>query len=230
MHDDDGRGKVIVHIEISDPDSNANSDVLDTIEVGAAPDRDDDGNLKENESTVRVEITPVSASAPTDISDTDTERAAIDLAAKFEETTEDSGIFSDTIEIPHNILGANNPIEQSYILSVTYTDPSDATGEESEVTDSAIFNIGTATLSTDTTEYALKQKAFVTLVDHDNNYDSDTRETISLDLVEWEGSSDAPLSNSAFDASPPFLRETGGEQRNLPDRDNDSRTDQGESG
>ena len=211
VHDDDGRGKVIVHIEISDPDSNANSDVLDTIAVGAVPEENDDNidnNDVDNESTVRVEITPVSASAPTDISDTTDERTAIDLAAKFEETTEDSGIFSDTIEIPYNILGANNPIEQSYILSVTYTDPSDATGEESEVTDSAIFNIGTATLSTDVTEYALKQKAFVTLVDHDNNYDSDTRETISLDLIEWEGSSDAPLSNSAFDASPPFLRET----------------------
>ena len=211
VHDDDGRGKVIVHIEISDPDSNANSDVLDTIAVGAVPEENDDNidnNDVDNESTVRVEITPVSASAPTDISDTTDERTAIDLAAKFEETTEDSGIFSDTIEIPYNILGANNPIEQSYILSVTYTDPSDATGEESEITDSAIFNIGTATLSTDVTEYALKQKAFVTLVDHDNNYDSDTRETISLDLVEWEGSSDAPLSNSAFDASPPFLRET----------------------
>ena len=105
-------------------------------------------------------------------------------------------------------MGSNNPIEQSYILSVTYTDPSDATGEESEATDSAIFNIGTATLNTDATEYALKQTAFVTLVDHDSNYDSDTRETISLGAIEWEGSSDVPLSNSAFDASPPFLRET----------------------
>ena len=103
---------------------------------------------------------------------------------------------------------AIDPIEQSYILSVTYTDNSDATGEESTVTDSAIFNIGTATLDTDATEYTIKQKAFVTLVDHDSNYDSDTRETIPLTDIEWEGSADANLRNSEFDASPPFLRET----------------------
>ena len=195
---------VVVHIEINDPDSNADSDVLDKIQVGAVPADEDDAN----ESTVRVEITPVSASAPDDISRTQNDRDRIGLGTEFEETTEDSGVFAQTITIPHNILGANNLIEQSFILSVTYTDPSDATGEESEATDSAIFNIGTATLGTDATEYALKQTAFVTLVDHDSNYDSDTRETISLDAIEWEGSSDVPLSNSAFDASPPFLRET----------------------
>ena len=195
---------VVVHIEISDPDSNADSDVLDKIQVGAVPETIDD----ENESTVRVEITPVSASAPDDISRIQADRDRIGLGTEFEETTEDSGVFAQTITIPHNILGANNLIEQSFILSVTYTDPSDATGEESEATDSAIFNIGTATLGTDATEYALKQTAFVTLVDHDSNYDSDTRETIPLDAIEWEGSSDVPLSNSAFDASPPFLRET----------------------
>ena len=208
--DEDGRGSVVVHIEISDPDSNTDADVLDDIEVGTVPDLDKDGNPEDNESTVRVEITPVSASSPDDISDTTGERTTIELGDTFEETSEDSGVFAQTITIPYDILGSDDDdlIQQSYILSVTYTDPSDATGESSETTDSAIFNIGTATLNTDTTEYALKQAAFVTLVDHDSNYDSDTRETIPLTAIEWEGSSDVFLSNSAFDASPPFLRET----------------------
>ena len=135
----------------------------------------------------------------------------------FEETTEDSGIFSDSVTIPFDVLGTDedgdavDPIEQSYILSVTYADDSDATGETSDVTDSAIFNIGTATLGTDATEYTIKQKAFITLVDHDSNYDSDTRETIPLSSIEWAGSADAtldPETNGEFDASPPFLRET----------------------
>ena len=178
---------VVVHIEINDPDFNADSDVLDKIPVGQ----------------VAVEITAVSSPTPENIS-----ADVFGDATHLEETTEDSGIFSETIEIPSNVLGDKGPIEQSYILSVTYTDNSDATGEESDVTDSAIFNIGTATLDTDATEYTIKQKAFVTLVDHDNNYDSDTRETISLTAIEWEGSADADLSNSEFDASPPFLRET----------------------
>ena len=199
----DGKS-VTVHIEINDPDFNADSDVLDDIEVGAIPTDDED------DRSVRVEITPVSASAPVDISDTAEERTMIGLSATFEETSEDSGIFAHTIEIPRNILGTaeDDWIQQSYILSVTYVDSSDATGETSDTTDSAIFNIGTASLSTDTDEYAIKQKAFITLVDHDSNYDSDTRETIPLTAIEWEGSADADLSGSAFDASPPFLRET----------------------
>ena len=150
---------VTVHIEISDPDSNEDSDVLDKIQVGAVPAVNDDDNATndvDNESTVRVEITPVSASSPDDISDTTAERKTIELGDTFEETSEDSGIFAQTITIPHNVLD-NDVLEQSYILSVTYVDPSDATGEESETTDSAIFNIGTASLSTDATEYALKQ-------------------------------------------------------------------------
>ena len=199
----DGKS-VTVHIEINDPDFNANSDILDDIEVGAIPTDDED------DRAVRVEITPVSASAPVDISDTADERTKIGLSATFEETSEDSGIFAHTIEIPRDILGEaeDDWIQQSYILSVTYTDSSDATGETSDTTDSAIFNIGTASLSTDTDEYAIKQKAFIELVDHDSNYDSDTRETIPLTAIEWEGSADADLSGSAFDASPPFLRET----------------------
>ena len=199
----DGKS-VTVHIEINDPDFNADSDILDDIEVGAIPTDDED------DRAVRVEITPVSASAPVDISDTADERTKIGLSATFEETSEDSGIFAHTIEIPRDILGTaeDDWIQQSYILSVTYIDSSDATGETSDTTDSAIFNIGTASLSTDTDEYAIKQKAFVTLVDHDSNYDSDTRETIPLTAIEWEGSADADLSGSAFDASPPFLRET----------------------
>ena len=104
-----------------------------------------------------------------------------------------------------------DPISQSYILSVTYSDESDATGASAEVTDSAIFNIGTASIDTDATEYAIKQKAFITLVDHDSNYDSDSRETVSLKYIEWEGSADTTLDhedNPDFDPSTPFLRET----------------------
>ena len=185
---------VVVHIEINDQDHNTNSDVLDRIT-----------------GQVKVEITPVSSPSPKNIND------AVGIAAFFEETTEDSGIFSDSVTIPFNVLGTDDdgdavdPIEQSYILSVTYSDNSDATGETSDVTDSAIFNIGTATLGTDATEYTIKQKAFITLVDHDSNYDSDTRETIPLSSIDWAGSADAtldPETNDEFDASPPFLRET----------------------
>ena len=218
---------VMVHIEISDADFNTDSDVVNTINtdkvtinitpVSEATSTDISG------TELQRELDALEATAEADRTDADTARmgaipdektdarTAIDLAGTFTETDVDTGIFSETVEIPYNVLEEgrnNNPIEQSYILSVTYTDSSDATGQSSDVSDSAIFNIGTATLSVDATEYAIEQKAFVTLVDYDRNYDSDTREMIDLDEVTWEGSAESTLKGSEFDASPPFLRET----------------------
>ena len=71
--------------------------------------------------------------------------------------------------------------------------------------------MGTASLSTDAKEYTINQKAFITLVDHDSNYDSETRETISLADIIWEGSADTDLAESStmFDPTPSTtLRET----------------------
>ena len=193
---------VVVHIEISDPDYNAESDVINYIES----------------SQLDIQITPVSASDPVDIAG---ELKALNsndydgLADRLFETSENTGIFTETVEIPSSIDGLDadgDTVEvktaQSYIISVTYNDDSDATGEESSITDSAIFTLGNAVLSTDATEYTLEQTAFVELVDYDRNYDSDTREVIQLSEIDWEGNVDVTLANTAFDASPPFLRET----------------------
>ena len=178
---------VMIHVEINDPDHNTDSDKTNTIDEG-----------------VNIKITPLNAADPYPIN---TAAGADD----FEETSEDSGIFSKTIELPGEFIADDETkidIGQSYIISVTYTDPHDATGTNSEVTASAIFNLGNAELSTDLTEYAIKQTAFITLVDRDRNYDSEERETIELSDIEWSGSADATLDNSAFDASPPNLKET----------------------
>ena len=183
---------VMIHVEINDPDHNTDSDKTNTIDEG-----------------VNIKITPLNAADPYEINNA----AGTD---DFEETSEDSGIFSKTIELSGTFTtdpdddGATTKIDigQSYIISVTYTDPHDATGTDSEVTASAIFNLGNAELSTDLTEYTIKQTAFITLVDRDRNYDSEERETIELSDIEWSGSADATLDNSAFDASPPNLKET----------------------
>ena len=183
---------VMIHVEINDPDHNTDSDKTNTIDEG-----------------VNIKITPLNAADPYEIN-----TAAGD--DDFEETSEDSGIFSKTIELSGTFTtdpdddGATTKIDigQSYIISVTYTDPHDATGTDSEVTASAIFNLGNAELRTDLTEYTIKQTAFITLVDRDRNYDSEERETIELSDIDWSGSADAFLDNSAFDASPPNLKET----------------------
>ena len=126
-------------------------------------------------------------------------RASLPRRWRFPPSIDGLDADGDTVEIK---------TAQSYIISVTYNDDSDATGEESSITDSAIFTLGNAVLSTDATEYTLEQTAFVELVDYDRNYDSDTREVIQLSEIDWEGNVDVNLANTAFDASPPFLRET----------------------
>ena len=218
---------VTVHIEINDADFNTDSDVVNTIDtdkitinitpVSEAASTDISGTELQRELDA-LEATEEDARTGADTDrmgaipgEKQTARDKIKLDDTFAETDVDTGIFSTTVEIPYNVLaeGRNlNPIEQSYILSVTYTDSSDATGQSSDVSDSAIFNIGTATLSVDAPEYTIEQKAFVTLVDYDRNYDSDTREMIDLGEIDWAGSADATLDNGEFDASPPFLRET----------------------
>ena len=127
------------------------------------------------------------------------------------ETTVDSGIFAETVEIPADLLvdGQMDRVERSYVLTVSYTDISDATGEESTVSDSAIFNVGGATLSADSEEYTINQSAFITLTDHDRNYDSAERDTITLADIKWEGSTDTNLLDGGFDPTPSTtLRET----------------------
>ena len=181
---------VTVYIDINDPDHNAASDETESIPA----------------DQVTITITSVSEADPIDVT------AMLGAGISFDETSEDSGVFQGTITVPTTITRENArdiDIGQSYIISATYEDAQDASGSaDTTVTASAIFNIGTATLSVDAPEYAINQNAFVTLVDRDRNYDSDSRETIDLSEISWSGSVDVDLSNTAFDASPPNLKET----------------------
>ena len=201
---DDGAGNVIVHIEINDPDLNKASDERDTLELA---------------NTVELRLRAVNTGGSDPINDALNDKS-IDLRYSlvnennlddFMETTVDSGIFAETVEIPANLLVDDqmDQVERSYVLTVSYTDISDATGEESTVSDSAIFNVGGATLSADSEEYTINQSAFITLTDHDRNYDSAERDTITLADIKWEGSTDTNLLDGGFDPTPSTtLRET----------------------
>ena len=197
----DGKdGNVIVHIEINDPDLNKASDERDTIELA---------------NTVELRLRAVDTGGSEEINgalngDFDLRYSLVneDNLDAFMETTVDSGIFAETVEIPAILLDEDR-IERSYVLTVSYTDTSDATGEESTVSDSAIFNVGGATLSADSEEYTINQSAFITLTDHDRNYDSAERDTITLGDIKWEGSTDTDLLADEFDPTPSMtLRET----------------------
>ena len=112
---------------------------------------------------------------------------------------------------------ANNQhcILQGDILTVEYTDPTDASGSINTVTDSATFDLRNGVLQSDKSVYIIGSDMILTLIEPDFDLDNDGAETYSLDLIEWD--SDAATTtmgslgtdSAAFDPEPSNLRETG---------------------
>ena len=93
---------------------------------------------------------------------------------------------------------------------MVYTDSSDASGSENTVTDSATFDLRNGVLQSDQTAYIIGSDAIITLIEPDLNLDSDSTETYTLDLIEWDSDAGtATLSDGVFSATPSNLLETG---------------------
>ena len=87
---------------------------------------------------------------------------------------------------------------------------SDASGSENTVTDSATFDLRNGVLQSDQTAYIIGSDAIITLIEPDLNLDSDSTETYTLDLIEWDSDAGtATLADGVFSATPSNLLETG---------------------
>src|SRR5579875_1072043 len=106
-------------------------------------------------------------------------------------------------------------VRQGDVLTVTYYDTSDASGNPQTVTDSATFDLRNGVLQSDKSVYIIGSDMILTLVEPDFNLDSQTAETIPLDLVEWDShafkGTMGPYGGqtAAFDAKPSTFVETG---------------------
>jgi len=108
-------------------------------------------------------------------------------------------------------------ILQGDIITVEYTDPTDASGSPNTVTDSATFDLRNGVLQSDKSVYIIGGDLILTLIEPDFDLENDAAETYDLDLIEWD--SDAatiPMANlgtstnaAAFDPEPSDFRETG---------------------
>ena len=111
--------------------------------------------------------------------------------------------------------GSNYCILQGDIITVEYTDPADASGNQNTVTDSATFDLRNGALQSDKSVYIIGSDMILTLIEPDFDLDNDEAETYDLDLIEWD--SDAATvtignlggNSAAFDPEPSDLRETG---------------------
>ena len=106
-------------------------------------------------------------------------------------------------------------ILQGDILTVEYTDPTDASGDPNTVTDSATFDLRNGVLQSDKSVYIIGGDMILTLIEPDLDLDNDETETYTLDLIEWDSDADdttlgSQSGNQAiFDPEPAALRETG---------------------
>ena len=114
---------------------------------------------------------------------------AVDLG-ELKETEPDSGIFESTVKVDSHANrdndNNNNRIEQGDIITVRYTDESDASGNENSVSDSATFDLRNAVLQSDKSVYVIGQDALLTLIEADLNLDSGTIDNIGLDRINWD--------------------------------------------
>ena len=149
-----------------------------------------------------------------------TDTASIKELGPMTEICADCGVFetSTTLALTDGPRVGSTPtqknINQGDVLTVEYTDPTDATGEASYLaTDSATFDLRTGVLSTDKSVYVIGSDVIISIIDPDLNLDTDSTETYNLDLINWDSDADAvdlDHASTSFDPEPNGLRETGG--------------------
>ena len=140
--------------------------------------------------------------------------ATIDLG-ELKETEPDSGIFEKLVKIngtANRDKTNDNRIEQGDIITVRYTDESDASGNKNSVSDSATFDLRNAVLTSDKSVYVIGQDALLTLIEADLNLDSDTIDNVDLKRINWDSEAyDGSLAGASAQLGPvpTNLRETG---------------------
>jgi len=173
---------------------------------------DSDYNLSANgEDTLPVSKVKLFVKRGTDT----TGNLLASATGSFVETDGKSGIFEYELEISQGSdedakLSDDGFIKQGDIIFVEYTDDNDASGESNTVTDSATFDLRNAVIQSDKSVFIIGSDAIITLIEPDLNLDSETEETLSLDLIEWDSDAGTTtLANDIFNAQPAGLRETG---------------------
>ncbi|KKM89152.1 hypothetical protein LCGC14_1251520, partial [marine sediment metagenome] len=104
---------------------------------------------------------------------------------------------------------------QGDIITIEYTDPTDASGSITTVTDSATFDLRNGVLQSDKSVYIIGSDMIMTIIDPDWDLDNDAAETYPLDTIEWDSDAATVTMGSqggeaaAFDPEPSNFRETG---------------------
>ncbi|MDI1494750.1 MAG: hypothetical protein K8823_56 [Cenarchaeum symbiont of Oopsacas minuta] len=198
-------GDAVLHIRVNDPDYDVSASGSDTLPA----------------ETISVKIIRGSVSSENLV-------PFLSEIEDIEEISPDSGIFELDLSLPAtldraqagNLIPASNAddainhttnIRQGDIVTVVYTDETDASGNENTVTDSATFDLRNAVLQTNEPVYIIGGNMILTLIEPDFDLDSDETETYPLNLIEWDSDAETLAMGESlnFDPEPSALRETG---------------------
>ena len=102
-------------------------------------------------------------------------------------------------------------VTSGMVLQAAYDDQTDDAGVNTVFYDSATVDLRTGSISTDKEVYVIGSDIIVTITDPDLNLDSDSSESYSTELAEWDSSASSSrlMSNSEFAAMPSKFIETG---------------------
>ena len=230
-------GILTVHVRVTDPDydiSGSGQDKIatdtngpvkvmvtrgsDTVLLGTAGGESARGThitLGDDTQSNTKEYGPIIETAP------DSGTFELDLAIAYTDGPASSSCPTSKAEAVSHIFNKDGDtsdqhcILQGDIITVEYTDPTDASGSQNTITDSATFDLRNGVLQTDKPVYIIGSDMILTLIEPDFDLDNDGAETYDLDLIEWD--SDAATTTmglrgdepAAFDPEPSDLRETG---------------------
>ena len=111
--------------------------------------------------------------------------ATIEDSFALTETEASSGVFEYEFTINASSVAAlgATALRQGDVLTVEYTDPTDASGNSYLNVDSSTLDLRTGSLLSDKSVYVIGSDAILTIVDADLDRDSGTIESYVLNLI-----------------------------------------------
>jgi len=166
------QGDVVVHVRISDADYDVSAFGEDTIADTTVVLKIERGSSSVTVATFGNSTNPITETSPT------SGVFEYDQKITFTSGPDDNACPA--------VFASTGCVLQGDILTVTYSDVKDASGQAQTVTDSATFDLRNGVLQSDKSVYLIGSDMILTLIEPDFDLDNDGAESYTLDLIEWD--------------------------------------------
>ncbi|HII04797.1 MAG TPA: hypothetical protein HA347_02325, partial [Nitrosopumilus sp.] len=165
------QGDVVVHVRVTDADYDVSASGEDSIADTTVVLAIERGSSSVTVATFGNSTFPIKETSPT--------------SGVFEYDQKVTFTSGPTTSCP-TAFGTTGCVLQGDILTVTYNDVKDASGQAQSVTDSATFDLRNGVLQADKSVYLIGSDMILTLIEPDFDLDNDGAQSYTLDLIEWD--------------------------------------------